>query len=58
MLVVRTDINTRAENAKGVNCPRGDGLMTIMRRDHLAKRKTATDKIEVFMLSKSKNCVE
>jgi len=58
MLVNRTEIDTRIKEIKGLNCPKGKGLIIIMRKDHLIKRKMATNKIEVLMLLKSKNCLQ
>jgi len=58
MPVIRTEIDTRIKKIKGVNCPKGEGLMIITRKDHLARRQMATNKIEVLMSLKSKNCLQ
>jgi len=52
---MRIETDTKIKGIEGINCPKGNGLIAIRRNDHLAKRKMATSKIEVFMLLKSKN---
>jgi len=55
MPVIRAEIDTKIKLIDGIHCPKGRMLIINSRRDHLATRKMATSKIEVLVLSKSKN---
>lgn len=55
MLIVTAEMDNEIKVIEGTECPNGKIRITLSRRDHLARTKMATNKIDVLILVKSKN---